>query len=340
MKPILFLLKRNLIYGSYTSVVAKSGLLNSARITSSQLQKHLSVNTEIEVCFDGNEVDKFLHKHKPKICIIEALWVTPEKLKELTKLHKNVIFIVLMHSETSFLSGEGNAVSWIKKYNDIERVYPAFNSKGTFEQFKALGIYCFYLPNVYLDVEKGKDPLECDKNILHIGCFGAIRPFKNQLLQAIAAILFTEHYDKILHFHMNTSRIEQSGESVYKNIKALFENTPHKFIEHGWMERGEFLCTVSKMDLGLQLSFSESFNIVAADFVHQHVPIVVSPTIHWMPDTAKASTEDMQNILSVMRDSFINRSKMANKNTKALQTYNKEALKQWKHFLLHINTYH
>lgn len=71
---ILFLLKKNLIYGSQTSVIAKSGLLNSARITASQLEKHLGVKTEIEVCVDGNEVDKFLHKHKPKICIIEAIW--------------------------------------------------------------------------------------------------------------------------------------------------------------------------------------------------------------------------------------------------------------------------
>jgi hypothetical protein len=37
------------------------------------------------------------------------------------------------------------------------------------------------------------------------------------------------------------------------------------------------------MDVGMQVSFSESFNIVTADFVSMNVPIVASDDIAWMP---------------------------------------------------------
>lgn len=331
---ILFLLKKNLIYGSYNSVIAKSGLLNSARITSSQLEKHLRVKTDIEICVDGNEVDKFLHKHKPNLCVIEALWVTPEKLEELTRLHRKIIFVVLIHSEVPFLANEGNAIEWIKKYNAIDRVYPSFNSKRTFEQFHSLGIADLYLPNIYLDVAK-KERGNIDGK-LNVGCFGAIRPFKNQLIQAMAAMIFANNLGVGLRFHMNTSRTEQGGQSALKNIKALFDGSKHKLIEHGWKERDAFLCLVNKMDIGMQISFSESFNIVTADFVHENVPVVVSPTIEWMPDSQKVDTEDMDAIVALMEYSLSHSRQIIKKSLKALNTYNDDALNAWSRVLKKI----
>src|SRR5689334_13150548 len=101
------------------------------------------------------------------------------------------------------------------------------------------------------------------KEIINIASFGSLRPFKNQLIQAVAAIVFAEQKDKILYFHINSTRMEQGGESVIKNIKALFEGTDHKLVEHGWLEQHHFLELVSRMDLGMQISFTESFNLVA-----------------------------------------------------------------------------
>lgn len=330
---ILYLLKKNLIYGGYNSVIARSGLLNSARITSGQLEKHLRVRTDIEICVDGNEIDKFLTRHKPRICIIEAIWVTPQKLKQLTRLHRDVIFIVLVHSEVPFLATEGNALSWIKLYNDIDSVFPAFNSKAAYDQFKMLGLVTFYLPNVYLDVRDKRDRHSPSKEIMNIGCFGAIRPFKNQLIQAIAGIVFAEKHGKKLHFHMNTTRTEQGGESVFKNIVALFEGTKHRLIEHGWKDREGFLELVSKMDLGLQLSFTESFNIVAADFVHENVPIIGGKTIDWLPDSQISDVEGMEEIIKTMEYSYHKRLLVSKRAVRALNRYNEKSLKVWREFL-------
>lgn len=329
---ILYVLKKNLIYGGYNSVIARSGLLNSARLTSDQLKKYLHVDTAIEICVDGNEIDKFIHKHKPALCIIEAIWVTPKKMKELSELHPCITFIVLIHSEVPFLAGEGNAISWIYKYNQLDRVYPAFNSRTTYDQFRALGIVCYYLPNVYLDVKERHHRRPVD-GVLNIASFGAIRPFKNQLIQAMAAIVFAEKHGKRLHFHMNTTRTEQGGEGVLKNIRALFDATKHSLVEHGWKDREGFLHLCAKMDLGLQLSFSESFNIVTADFVNAGTPIVVSNTIDWMPGSQKASVDDMENILEIMEHSFHNRQRAAERSARFLNRYNKKSLKVWQQFL-------
>lgn len=329
---ILFLLKKNLIYGSYNSVIAKSGLLNSAQITSNQLEKHLKVKTDIEICVDGNEVDKFVARHKPHCVIIEALWVTPKKMRELSKLHPRVVFVVLVHSETPFLAGEGNAVEWIRKYNDIETVYPCFNSRTTYEQFKALGVVTWYLPNIYHDVSR-INVNERQSGVMNIGCFGAIRPFKNQLIQGMAALVFAEKHKKILHFHMNTTRTEQGGESVLKNLISLFEGSKHRLVEHGWKERHKFLDLVSKMDIGMQVSFTESFNIVSADFVHENIPIVVSKTIHWMPERAMVDCEDVKDMIDGMEYAYHYRRRSATRNIAALTTYNKESLKAWKLFI-------
>ena len=51
-------------------------------------------------------------------------------------------------------------------------------------------------------------------------------------------------------------------------------------------------------------SFSESFNIVSADFVASGIPVVVSQDITWMPFLFRANptnTESIINKISVMR---------------------------------------
>lgn len=128
---------------------------------------------------------------------------------------------------------------------------------------------------------------------------------------------------------MNTSRVEQSGEGVLKNIRALFENNKHELIEHGWKERSDFLHTVSHMDIGLQVSLSESFNIISADFVHENVPIVVGTTIDWMPDSQKVNPENLEDIVAAMEDSLDNRISVVRKSIKALKKYNENALDTW-----------
>ncbi len=293
---MLFILKKRNNYGDLPGVYGysiSSGLFNSANFMKTMMEEN-GYETKIVEVVDNNGIDKEVHLFKPDYVIIEALWVVPEKFEVLHKLHPNVKWIIRIHSETPFLSNEGVGIGWISEYPKYDNVYLSFNSKRTNKEFteilsekmgKNVSDRVIYLPNYYkLEPSEEKCCSDVCKNTdeIHIGCFGAIRPMKNQLLQAIAAMRFGNLMKKKVFFHINSKRIENKGDNVLKNLKNLFNGSKHELVEHDWLDRKDFLELLSKMDIGLQVSFSETFNIVTADMVSKDVPVVVSKEVEWM----------------------------------------------------------
>jgi len=295
MKKILILLKKSSNYGGYDSNIkgtSKAGLFNSARLITQAIEEFHGIETHLELCIDGNDIDNKLFKYKPNICIIEAVWVTPTKLKELQLLHPKVDFIIRAHSKIPFLAMEGMALTWLTEYLTIPNVEISFNNKTTSHDLNSIGINNIYLPNIYEKIEEKCNfyhsiinhfkTNKFNKNVYNIGCFGAIRPMKNQLNQAVAAIKFGDITNSTINFYVNAGRLEQSGENVLKNLRALFNYSRHNLIEVEWLERYEFLELLGNMDISMQVSLTETFNIVAADSVLMKVPVVISPEIDWL----------------------------------------------------------
>lgn len=339
-KRVLFLLKENYAYGNYSYKTCKAGLLNSALLVARTLRHRLHIETEVRICVDGNSIDKEVHNFKPDYCILEAIWVTPVKLAELALLHPNVTFIVRIHSKTPFLAMEGVAIPWIKQYDMIPNVAVGFNNIDTAKDFSNIIDVSYYLPNLYHHIDVPRVGLvdrifnhEIKHHNIHIGCFGAIRPMKNQLEQAVASIIFGDRNDKIIHFHINSSRVEQSGENVLKNLRALFAGTKHYLVEEPWLDRQEFLDLVRTMDVGLQLSLTESFNIVSADFVSQYIPIVVSNEISWMPKLCQVEPSDTEGIVKKIEDVLQRNKYVVSKQAEALNTYDDSSIRYWGHFI-------
>lgn len=292
-KVLFILKKRQSCWGDYSSTQS-SGLFNSANFVNEMLQEN-NIESKIVEVVDNNCINREVHEYKPTHVIIEALWVVPPKFEILHKLHPNVKWIIRNHSDFPFLSGEGSAMEFMLDYLKYDNVYISSNKESTNEYFKKLikDIYklpinadnrVIYLPNYYPINDTNfyenitpKNPKEID-----VGCFGAIRPLKNHLNQAIAAIDFADKIGKKLNFHINGTRIEGKGDSILKSLRSLFARTRnHKLIEHPWMNHEDFLKLLSTMDLTMQCSFSETFNIVAADAISQEIPIVVSEEISW-----------------------------------------------------------
>ena len=118
-------------------------------------------------------------------------------------------------------------------------------------------------------------------NIINISCFGAIRPLKNHLSQALAEIQFANDRGLKLQFHINATRREQQGDNILKNLRSVFDYLPnHELIEHRWMNHDSFMQVLrSEIDLGMQVSFTETYNIVAADHVVNGIPMVTSSEV-------------------------------------------------------------
>jgi hypothetical protein len=296
MSKLLFILKRREDYSAPThaTIGLSTGLYNSAKFMV-DMMNDMNIESVIEVAIDNNCIDRLVTQHKPTHVIVEALWVVPSKFSVLTKLHPNVKWIIRLHSEMPFMSGEGMAMDWIGDYSDFENIILGINAP---RMLKEISLYLqtrnswsdeetkkkvIYLPNFYPQDYVYKS-FNKDKEHIDVACFGAIRPLKNQLLQAYAAIDFANKIGKKLKFHINAGRIEMNGNPVIHNLKGLFQQihqTGHELINHVWTPREDFLMTCASMDIGMQCNFSETFNIVSADLISQGVPIVGSSEIPW-----------------------------------------------------------
>ena len=280
---------------------------------------------------DGNSIDALVAKNRPHRVVIEAIWVTPTKMAELQRLWPKVKWTIRIHSEIPFLANEGMSIKWISQYFK-QGIEVSFNSLQTTEDFD---VFCgsgkhSYLPNYYpLRKPRPKRP---ESDMLNIGCFGAIRPLKNQLIQAFAAVEFARILKKNLVFHMNGSRIEQNGSNNLKNITALFEETRGTLTLHPWMDHEDFLELIANMDLCLAVSLSESFCIVASDAVSMGVPLVGSEAIGWLPKRSRAKVDSVQSIVETM-----NRADYTNviMNHAALEMYTEETVEHWNRWIEH-----
>jgi len=331
------------------------GLINSCRFIANALESY-GIDCKVVSVVDNNDIDREIHKFKPTHVFVEALWVAPSKFKQLIPLHPKLKWYVRVHSNISFLANEGMAIEWLREYYEISKSYKSLRLASNSEEF----IECFdvaynipveYFPNIYCpkvedcdacSVEddkgkgKGKDKKHDDddkkenSNRIDIGCFGAIRPMKNHLNQALASIAFGNELRAKIHFHINHDRCESGGDPVLKNLVHAFENTNHKLVFHPWVDHHDFIRLVKRMEVGLQVSMSETFNIVAADFVWNDIPFVGSDEIIWLDRRYKADANSVESIIDKIRFAYKGRKHNAQKvNKENLEKFNKKSTKIW-----------
>lgn len=309
-----------------------SGLYNSTRFIVEALEAH-GKPARIVIVRDNNDIDREVALARPRNVIVEALWVVPEKFDVLRALHPGVSWFVHLHSHVPFLAQEGIALEWLAGYR-ARGVGVIVNSQQAFD---ALRVFVesdlVFLPNVYLG--KGRKAVlpGADGSHISVGCFGAIRPLKNTLLQALAAIQFARERRMALQFHVNVTRVETGGDPVLKNLRALFATQERALIEHGWFEPSDFVDFLqANIDISLQVSLSETFNVVTADAVTAGVPIVVSDEVPWASDWSQASDDSVGDIVSKMHQAWQNRA-LVWWNQRGLRGYVNVAIRAWLGFV-------
>ncbi len=310
---LLFLSRRRHVYsehwGDPQDIPLSSGLKNSISFVMEMLEG-IGVETSYVEVVDSNSIDREVTLYQPTHVFLEAFWCPPAKLDELKKLHPTVRWIVRDHSETPFLASEGIAMEWIAGY--LSRgVEISCNSRRAFMEIKVVA-HAFgasdnlvtYLPNYYPAPghQSGLARPQSEPGYVNIGCFGAIRPLKNQLMQAIAAMAFAANLKMGLKFHINATRLEGQGSNpILKNLRALFANAPrHQLVENQWLQHNEFLDLMARMDIALQVSLTETFNIVSADAVICAVPVVASSEVSWLGGYAMASPHSAASITQAL----------------------------------------
>lgn len=332
---LLFILKER---GSYGGKIGSYGLINSCNFVASKLRES-GFTVDVVQVVDNNDIDREVTKFRPTHVFIEALWVVPEKFELLSFLHPNVKWIVHLHSKVPFLATEGISIQWIGEYirlrNKGIQITVAANNKECMDQLNVPFNDVIYLPNMYFSPVVPKVKKEKSDKFIDIGCFGALRPLKNTLEQAFLAMQFADSIGKTLRFHINHSEHEaEYTDPVFRNLCFLFYYSRHQLVNHGWLTHEDFLKLVCTMDIGMQVSYTESFNIVAADFIHCNIPIVVSEEISWVCPFYKADPSSASDILQKLKAANNGRWLSAQKVNKIwLNSYNESALKIWLSYL-------
>jgi hypothetical protein len=221
-KRVLFICKRGGIYGGVYGetggVPQSSGLRNSAGFVVEMLLAN-GVEAKLVEVTDNNDIDREVTAFRPTHVIIEALWVVPSKFTVLRRLHPAVEWVVRIHSEIPFLANEGSAMGWILEYLEMG-IEAAPNSRralaALLELVPSADGLLRYLPNYYPRGLRPRKPIRPSNGAVEIGCFGAIRPLKNQLIQAIAAIGFAR--SRGLYLHADGARGQPGAQ---KHLRAV-----------------------------------------------------------------------------------------------------------------------
>lgn len=347
-KPrVLFILKKRQDYGTIFPYSTSTGLSNSVQFLVDMFTS-IGIESKQVTVLDNNGIDKEVYAYKPTHVIIEALWVVPSKFDELLPLHPGVQWIVRLHSQLPFMAIEGVAFEWIMGYLKYQDVSVASNADEMTKivrdlagsahpnwSDRTIARKVLLLPNFYpYDQRNPRNPQK-DPYVLDIGCFGAIRPFKNHLMQAIAAMNYANDLKRPLRFHINDTRKDSGGEAILRNLQAIFANTGHQLVTHDWATHDDFLAILGDMDIGMQVSFSETFNIVSADMVITNLPIVVSDEISWADPKSFADPNDIDSIgqrLSSVNH-WLRRSNLLVSNRKGLKQYCERSKHIWRDYL-------
>ena len=318
-----------------------TGMYNSAKFVVDVLKAN-GREAGIGILVDANSIDAACMAYNPNFVIIEGLWVTPAKLAELMSLvrHAERTWVVRIHSEIPFLASEGVAMGWIGEYMKLG-VIVAPNGVRATEQIKYEGArsvppnnQAIYLPNCYPVEDFMPVASVSTTTAINIGCFGAFRPLKNQLQQAFAALKFAEWLGRSLRFHIN-SRVDAGGQGSLNNVLDLFshlDSTTAEIIHHEWEDRETFIQTLRGIDMSMQVSMSETFNIVAADAVLAGISVVASDELPWYHST-NIDPQSVSSIVEMMKMIWLNRSFFITKNRIGLQRYNTDANQRWLNFV-------
>jgi len=330
-RKVLFVIKQRYAYGQMTKAY---GLYNSCDFVARKLQE-LGIESKVVQVVDNNCIDKEVHLFKPTDVFIEAIWVVPDKFRILSKLHPNVKWHIRLHSKSPFIATEGIAFDWMNQYMLLRKegidIELTANSEEFYKNLKSIyGHNITYSPNIYYPSSNCSSsvPYVRDTDEFHIGIFGALRPLKNHLQQAVWAIEFAKEIQQPVAVHINVSEHEANSaqhgiSNVLSNLRNLFKDRQDsRLVEHPWYPHADFLNLVGQMDLGMQVSFSETFNITAADFIHKGIPIVASTEISFVNSLCKVQTNSSSDALGAM--------KLATKFGKyGLNRINKMLLNKW-----------
>jgi hypothetical protein len=275
---------------------------------------------------------------RPTHVIISAPWLPTLDLQNLVFSHSDIQFVVVCHSNVGFLQADPQAITNFRQDLDLEQGALNFTAAGNSNRLcdwvnASYGRPCTYLPNLYfMGDQKLTYRRPWSGGPLRIGSFGAIRPLKNNLSAAAAALSIANDFNVPVYFYLNVSRVEGTS-TVIRSIESMLKGAPNiTLVKEDWHHWPTFRQLIRSMQILIQPSYTESFNMVTADGAAECVPSVVSDAIEWAPDYWKAEVDDVLSITRIA-EQLLHNMHSGVEGFQALQAYNSKGLVAWKKFI-------
>lgn len=333
----VLLIYRNMVKANSTGSAIGLGVnaLHSVRVL-----RRAGVEVDATPAAEPPDVQKALAAH-PTVthCVLEAPWVSRAPMIDLLRAFPKVHFLVRSHSQIGFLQVEPSAIQLLRELLVLQENFlnltVATNSISLKRFFEtAYGGHALYLPNLY-DLERvhRRRGGEHHHRLLRIGSFGALRLLKNHTTAAAAALMLAHKRGCDLEFSVSVENDTMGGSAVLDALRKMFAGLEWaRLVEHPWQDWATFRRTVGGMDLCLQVSMTETFNVTTADAVAEGVPSVVSPAIDWAPDSWKADPDNLDDIVRIA-GALLSCPDSAQDGLVALGAFMEDAVGRWVDYL-------
>jgi len=204
------------------------------------------------------------------------------------------------------ISGEVPKLAAVLAHPRIEHFL--FSSPGLAEAFQSAGYPARHLPLVLnlpgpdLDHKVGgpdADETEAGGTEAAAGAFG--RPSEHHLPVPVLSLfcpLAEARRKNVLNSLLALAgletpyRLRLNGLAADPAYRALLEALKVPYDDRGWMPAADYARAIAAVGLGLQASFAESYNYVAAEHLALGVPVLVSrmvPVARLLPDDLRAA---------------------------------------------------
>ncbi len=282
-------------------------------------------------------IDKYNETHKERLThiVISAPWLSTYDLKCILRNWPDMQVVILSHSNVGFLQADPCGVALLRSYLELAKWNPNLRVGGNSKHFADWLAHAYdadsvWLPNVYPFEDRAAKPW--NGGLVKIGAFGAVRPEKNFMTAAAAAVAVHKQLGVPIELHMSSGGEGDQGRTTPSIGEMCADMKGVTLVRHAWAPWDIFIQEIAEMDLLFQLSYTESFNMVTADGISQGVPSVVSPAISWAPDAWKANPDNVMDAARVGVRLLTNR-KERSAGFAALSRHNEKAVRVWLEWL-------
>jgi glycosyltransferase involved in cell wall biosynthesis len=266
-------------------------------------------------------------------------FILPEGFDELATKYQNTQFVQVSHSGLAYLSIDEFGIRNIRDVLDLSANRHNIKVAGNNPRFVSwveddFGAKVPFLPNLY-DTSTFVSPVSHRNAIetLRIGTFGPARPWKNQLVAAEAAIALARRLGARLEYYVNGNRNDVDGRTAQSRAELFRGLTNAALISVPWQPWPAFRRTVGSMDLLLQPSFDETFQVIVADGIAEGVPVVTTAACEWTPKSWWAEACDPASVASVGAALLASRPAAITSGRTALTNYVSAGTRLWQSWL-------